>query len=171
MNRWTPPDPEQRALRELYLTRLDEHPRAWSRECPAAHLTATAVICDPTRERVLLIKHRKVGLWLPTGGHIEPDDASVPAAALRESVEESGVAALSVLDGVTWLSRHPAPCDTADWHLDVQFTVVVDEQGTAVEDLGSHESTAAGWFGWHELPEPTDDAVRQLVAASISRLR
>lgn len=43
------------------------------------------------RSRVLLHKHRKLGLWLPPGGHVElhelPDDAAV-----REVSEETGVA-------------------------------------------------------------------------------
>lgn len=42
------------------------------------------------RSQVLLHKHRKLGLWLPPGGHVElnelPDDAAV-----REVAEETGV--------------------------------------------------------------------------------
>lgn len=40
--------------------------------------------------RVLLIHHRKLGRWLPLGGHIELDE-DPEQAALREAREESGL--------------------------------------------------------------------------------
>ncbi|MBW8810801.1 MAG: NUDIX domain-containing protein, partial [Lysobacter sp.] len=36
--------------------------------------------------------HRKGGFWVQCGGHLEPDDATLSAAALREATEESGIA-------------------------------------------------------------------------------
>lgn len=39
--------------------------------------------------RVLLVHHRKLGKWLPIGGHIELDE-DPEQAALREALEESG---------------------------------------------------------------------------------
>jgi len=42
---------------------------------------------------VLLVDHRKAGLWLPTGGHVEPGEH--PAATVRREVrEELGVEAV-----------------------------------------------------------------------------
>lgn len=39
----------------------------------------------------MLHRHRKLGLWLPPGGHVEPDE--IPdEAAVREVLEETGVA-------------------------------------------------------------------------------
>lgn len=55
---------------------------------PTRDFTATAFVV--WQGRVLLHKHKKLGLWLPCGGHIEagelPDEAAV-----REVFEESGV--------------------------------------------------------------------------------
>lgn len=49
---------------------------------------AVFVVCQG---KVVLHRHRKLGLWLPPGGHIEqgelPDEA-----ALREVMEEAGIA-------------------------------------------------------------------------------
>lgn len=43
------------------------------------------------RGSVLLHRHPKLGMWLPPGGHVEPDE--VPDdAAVREVLEETGVA-------------------------------------------------------------------------------
>ncbi len=41
-------------------------------------------------DRLLLIHHRRLGKWLPLGGHIELDE-DPEAAALREAREESGL--------------------------------------------------------------------------------
>ncbi len=43
------------------------------------------------RARVLLHRHRKLGLWLPPGGHVEPHELP-DEAAVREVLEETGVA-------------------------------------------------------------------------------
>ena len=40
--------------------------------------------------KILLIHHRKLGKWLPLGGHIELDE-DPEQAALREAKEESGL--------------------------------------------------------------------------------
>lgn len=43
------------------------------------------------RSRVLLHRHRKLGLLLPPGGHVEPGELP-DEAAVREVMEEAGVA-------------------------------------------------------------------------------
>jgi 8-oxo-dGTP pyrophosphatase MutT (NUDIX family) len=52
------------------------------------HHTATAYVV--TRGRTLLLWHGKLGMWLPPGGHCEPNEHPVEAAE-REALEESGV--------------------------------------------------------------------------------
>lgn len=41
-------------------------------------------------ERVLLVHHRQLNMWLPVGGHVELDE-DPEQAALREAREESGL--------------------------------------------------------------------------------
>ncbi|MGI6344293.1 MAG: NUDIX hydrolase [Bacillota bacterium] len=42
------------------------------------------------QEQVLLLWHRKLQMWLPPGGHIEPNELP-DEAAVREVLEESGI--------------------------------------------------------------------------------
>lgn len=50
--------------------------------------TATVYIFH--ENKVLLHKHKKLGKWLPPGGHIEPNETP-PEAARREVFEETGL--------------------------------------------------------------------------------
>jgi 8-oxo-dGTP pyrophosphatase MutT (NUDIX family) len=52
------------------------------------HHTATAYVVS--RGRTLLLWHHKLKMWLPPGGHLEPNEDPVQGA-LREALEESGV--------------------------------------------------------------------------------
>ncbi len=49
----------------------------------------TVAIFVVQNSRILLIHHRKLGKWLPLGGHIELDE-DPEVAAVREAREESG---------------------------------------------------------------------------------
>jgi ADP-ribose pyrophosphatase YjhB (NUDIX family) len=55
---------------------------------PTRDFTATAFVV--WRRCVLLHRHKKLGLWFPCGGHLEPNELP-DDAAVREVLEESGV--------------------------------------------------------------------------------
>ncbi len=52
------------------------------------HLTASGVVIHD--DHVLLIEHRKAGLWLYPGGHIDPNEDPAQAV-IREIREEVGI--------------------------------------------------------------------------------
>ena len=54
----------------------------------ARHFTVTGFVVQDGA--TLLHWHRKVGLWLPPGGHVEPNEDPVEAV-LREIMEETGM--------------------------------------------------------------------------------
>ncbi len=166
---WQPPTPSQALLRDDFVAHLDKHENGWARSCRPDHLTASALVVNTTGTRVLLCLHRKVGLWLQFGGHIEDTDASVADAALREAREESGIDALTLVGGgPVRLDRHAAPCDVkARHHLDVQFLALTPD---GAEPTVSSESLDVRWFTPDALPEQTDDAVRQLVADAVANV-
>jgi len=53
---------------------------------PAKHLVVYVVLLDPDDPAVLLVDHRRSGLWLPAGGHVEPGEH--PATTMRREVAE-----------------------------------------------------------------------------------
>lgn len=168
---WHTVSADQDRLRREYLEFLGEHDDAVWRSCVPAHLTASALIVDPRRRQVLLLLHAKANLWLQAGGHCEPGDRSLAAAALREAVEESGISGLILsLDGVPIkLDRHPAPCrpGVVDHHLDVQFLALAPPDAVPAMSTESHD---LGWFDYDDLPTPIGSGVEDLLAAARVRL-
>lgn len=150
-------------LLPVWLTAL-KHPDSLRRSHGPAHVTASAVVLAPTRNAVLLVLHKKVGLWLQPGGHVDDDDPSLAAAALREATEETGVAGLVVDPGPLLLDRHPAPCGV-EHHLDVQFLVRASSRATPIR---SEESLDVRWWPVDALPQQRID-LATLVAAALAR--
>ena len=93
--------------RRLTLELLRDSPAPFDRSrYDPGHITASGLVLSPTGERVLLVFHNRLQLWLQPGGHVEPCDNDVLTTAVREVQEETGI---SVLTGVT----PPIPLATA----------------------------------------------------------
>jgi 8-oxo-dGTP pyrophosphatase MutT (NUDIX family) len=171
---WPAPSPAQSALRDSYFTHLRDPPDGLWRDGPPAHLTASCFVLDPAAERVLLTLHRKGGFWVQFGGHLEPGDASLAAAALREGVEESGIDGLRLLlpEPATPndLDRHPlsSAFGRCREHLDVAFVAIAPQDSVPIV---SDESDDVAWWPVDALPAGavTDLAPRVLRVAEAVR--
>ena len=86
---WVAPDAAQELLRQRYVEHLEAHADATYRRCRPDHLTAGALLVSADHGQVLLTLHAKAGRWFQLGGHCEPGDVSLPAAADRTLVHSS----------------------------------------------------------------------------------
>ncbi len=165
---WSPPDWSQAALREAYLGFLAARPDVTQRSCAAGHLTASALVLSADRRSTLLTLHPRVGRWLQLGGHCEPQDTSMAAAALREAVEESGLGGLEVLPDPVRLDVHPITCSLGvpTRHFDVQFVVIAPPGARPVI---SDESLDLRFFALDDLPADTDEGLRAALELAVSR--
>ncbi|MFE0446913.1 NUDIX hydrolase [Streptomyces fungicidicus] len=156
---------DQPELRQVYLDHLAAHPDGMWKACTDGHITASGLVIDPEQGRVLLTLHRKLEMWLQMGGHCEPGDVSLAAAALREATEESGIAGLALVPGgPVRLDRHHTPCA---WHLDVQYAALAP---TGAVEAISDESLDLRWFPYDEVADVADASVTRLVEATRRRL-
>ena len=93
-----------------YIDFVENEPDYLKRSLQKGHVTASCWILCPERDEVLLTHHRKLGIWIQLGGHLDGGE-DVLDAALREAREESGIPCLlytspSPRDGL--LSRMPS---------------------------------------------------------------
>lgn len=166
---WIAPDAEQAELREHYLKHLAQYEDGIWRSCRPEHVTASALVVDPSGTRVLLTLHKTVNRWLQLGGHCEPGDTTLAGAALRESAEESGLTGLVIDPEPLQLSRHQllaGGCQGA-FHLDVQYLVTATAE---TEYVISDESHDLCWFGIDALPPGIDRSVEDLATKAVPRV-
>jgi 8-oxo-dGTP pyrophosphatase MutT (NUDIX family) len=158
------------AVREAFLGFLAARPDAMWRSCTPGHLTASALVVDPSRRGVLLTLHPRVGMWLQLGGHCEEGDRTLLDAAAREAREESGIGSLSFDPTPLALDVHPITCSLGvpTRHFDVQFLAIAP---AGAEPVQSAESLDLRWFGWEELPAGTSPEIPRLIELARGRLR
>jgi 8-oxo-dGTP pyrophosphatase MutT (NUDIX family) len=158
--------------RDRILAFLEAHPDALHRSCPDGHLTASALVVDATRDRALLMHHRKLDKWLQMGGHAD-GDADLAAVALKEAFEESGIDGLTLANRGTPvdLDVHEVrpPHEPPHLHLDVRFVAVAPAGCVAT---GNDESHEVRWVDLDDLARTHDEpGMRRLAAAARSLLR
>ena len=148
---WVAPSAGQAELRDSFLLHLDAHPDAVLRSGPPAHFTASCIVLDASGERVLLTHHKRANAWFQFGGHLEPADAGVHAAATREAREESGIRALTPLPRPVAVDRHALVGDFVHCreHLDVRFAALAPDGASFSTSEESHE---VRWWAVAELP-------------------
>jgi coenzyme F420-0:L-glutamate ligase len=160
----------QSAIRQGYYGLLAARPDATRRACVPGHITASVVLLDHDARRVLLTLHPRVGAWVQLGGHLEDDDPSLLAAALREATEESGFLGITVDPVPVNLDVHPITCSLGvpTRHFDVQF---VGRAPAGAEPVISAESDDLRWFALDELPVNTSPELPRLIARAAERFR
>lgn len=168
LSTWTPTDPGQDALRHAVLAFLLARPDGCERACVPGHVTASALVVDETGTRALLTLHPRLGRWVQLGGHCEPGDSGIVAAALREATEESGITGLRIDPDLAAIHVHPVTCSLGvpTRHLDLQFLAYAP---AGAQPAISEESLDLRWWPIDDVP--TEDAgLAQLVAAVRYRL-
>ena len=139
----------------VILAFLDRYPDAFLRSNLLAHMTASAWVVNPRRDKVLMVYHRLYDSWSWTGGHAD-GETDLLAVALREVREETGVKKLQPVSPeiyslevltVDGHEKHGAYVPS-HLHMNVTYLLEADES----EDLRICEAENSGvrWFGLEE---------------------
>lgn len=146
----TPVDERERYSIELFELHLPRLERPYDEDGDPVHVTASAIVVG--ERGVVLHLHKRLGLWLQPGGHIEPGETPAEGA-LREAREETGLDVAHPAGGprLVHVDVHPGP--KGHTHLDVRFLI---EAGNDEPAPAAGESPDARWFGWEEAVEVAD---------------
>jgi 8-oxo-dGTP pyrophosphatase MutT (NUDIX family) len=154
---YRPSDARERGYQERMLELLTLPAPTSRHQLVPGHLTASAFVLSPERDAVLLILHKKLQLWLQPGGHIEPGDVSLLAAARREVAEEVGLALPDSVTGAVFdldIHRIPARKDEPSHeHFDVRFCFHAPTLDFKIND----EVVDARWAKLSQIDQLTSD--------------
>jgi len=126
---YAPTDPDELRYRtEMLDLAAVAHDPFDRHEYAPGHFTASAFVIHPDGDRVLLVHHGRIGIWVQPGGHVDPDDARLIEAAAREVTEETGVVDLTPIgDGIVDVDVHVFPEGSGQprhLHYDLRFGFV-----------------------------------------------
>ena len=118
---------------------------------PRQHLVSYFLVVDSAKRLVLLGDHIKSGLWLPSGGHVEPGED--PAETVRrECVEELAIEArFHPMVGARPLFITVTETDSADPHRDVSLWYVLEASHSTVLRADPGEYRSIRWWNIDEV--------------------
>ncbi len=136
-------------LCRTFLTCRDSLPEEYSR----GHITGSAWILNSARNKTVLTHHRKLNLWLQTGGHLEEGEEP-REGAIREGMEETGLTSLRSIQKTLFdLDIHLIPArgdQPAHYHFDMRFLL----EALGNESLViSRESRDLRWVDLEDVPQ------------------
>jgi len=140
----TPVDQRHAESIHRFLAELERLDDPLNEHADTTHVTSSAIVVGP--RGTILHRHKRLGLWLQPGGHIdaaeEPEDA-----ALREVREETGLHARHPAGGPRLVHVDVHDGGRGHIHLDLRYLLLADDEDPAPP---AGESQDVRWFGWDD---------------------
>ncbi|MFF8478607.1 NUDIX domain-containing protein [Streptomyces sp. NPDC015414] len=140
-------------------------------DAPATHLVCYFVVRDDRRGRLLLVAHRKAGLWLPAGGHVEPGEDPW-ATVVRECREELGVEAVaSPFTGERPLFLTVTKTRGRRAHTDVALWYLLDADADTITSYDEGEIDAIRWLTEEQVLQELEETLDPHMHRFVRKLR
>ena len=135
--------------------------RTMKPDVPPKHLVSYFALFDDQRGELLLVDHKIAGLWLPSGGHVEPGE-DPRATVVREIAEELGLAAEFINPDPLFITV--TPVGGHGGHTDVSLWYLLRGDGSRAIEFDRGEFHGVRWFGFDEIPfDRSDPHMRRFV--------
>lgn len=159
---YTPENEQEARDREQILQWLGSGLELYSRDCAAAHLTASAWVVSPNRKKVLMAYHNLYHSWAWTGGHAD-GDRDLSNVAQRECMEESGIRSLRQLMTdifsleILSVDGHEKRGKYVSTHLHLNITFLFEAEETEALTMKPDENSGVAWIPVSQLPEKVSE--------------
>jgi len=148
-----PVDLRERRSRLRLLEALERLREPFARLGGPTHITGSAIVIGP--RGVVLHRHKRMGIWLQPGGHLEAGEAPWQAAR-REASEETGLTVRHPPGGprLVHVDVHLAPLRHV--HFDLRYVLLAGDRDPRP---APGESQDARWFTWPEAIAIADEGL------------
>jgi 8-oxo-dGTP pyrophosphatase MutT (NUDIX family) len=163
-----PGSPREAAARGRFLSELVRLTAPCDEHADLTHVTASGIVVG--RRGTVLHLHKRLGIWMQPGGHIDAGETP-PAAAQREATEELGLAVEHPAGGPLLIHLDVHEAALGHTHLDLRYVLLGAD---AAPHPPPGESPEARWFDWDEARAIADPALRdalRVARASYEALR
>ncbi len=141
--------------RKNILRFLETQENAFERSNEIAHMTASAWVVNPGRDRILMAYHRIYDSWSWLGGHCDGDEDCL-AVAIREVKEETGVRKVVPLSEdifsleVLSVDSHYKRGNYVPTHLHLNVTYLLEADENETLSIREDENSNVSWFDLDE---------------------
>ncbi len=135
----------------VILAFLDAHDDAFQRENLVAHMTASAWVVNPARDKVLMVYHKLYDSWAWTGGHAD-GETDLLSVALRECREETGVQHVRPVSEeiysleILTVEGHEKRGQYVPSHLHLNLTYLLEADDADNLQICEAENSGVRWF-------------------------
>ncbi len=159
----------------LILSFLAAHDDAFLRTNRVAHMTASAWVVNPARDKVLMVYHRLYDSWAWTGGHAD-GETDLLAVALRECREETGAAHVRPVSEdiysleILTVEGHEKRGQYVPSHLHLNLTYLLEADDKDTLQICEAENSGVRWFPLDEaLTAPSEPWMIERIYRKLNR--
>lgn len=148
---YRPINEQEERDKEQILSFIEKNEDAFFRENLTAHMTASAWVVNPARDKVLMVYHRIFDSWSWTGGHAD-GERDLLSVALREVREETGISHLRPVTEdifsleVLTVDGHEKRGEYVPSHLHLNVTYLVEADDRDFLRVCPDENSGVRWF-------------------------
>lgn len=154
LEEYTADDLLQKNCKKEMISFLKNYDNCFERSCSKGHFTASAWVINSEETHVLLMNHRKLGIWVQLGGHADGDE-NLLSVSVKEVLEESGIKTSPITDKIFDIEAYLIPeykLEKEHYHYDVRFLLKSNGNDTLIKN---EESIDIGWFQANQECLPT----------------